>query len=134
MALVDAFSAIRSYLLADAAVSASVGGNRIYPLKMPQGETGSSIVLSRISAVGDHTNDGPVLLGRIRYQVDCYALTFGACADLALAVKSRLDGVRGTLSGISVKGIFFDSERDGYEPETEFYRVSQDFIVWHDEG
>lgn len=134
MALVDAFAALRTYLLADATVSASVGAARIYPLKMPQGERGASIVMSRISAVGDHHNEGPSLIVRVRYQIDCYGPVFGDVADLALAVKARLDGARATMSGLVVKGVFFESARDGYEAETEFYRVSQDFIVWHDEG
>lgn len=134
MARVDAFAALRTFLLADAAISSAVGGARIYPVKMPQGETGASIVMTRISSVGDHHNEGATLLARVRYQIDCYALTFGGSADLALAVKESLDGYRGTMGSVPVKGVFFDSERDGYEPETEFYRVSQDYIVWHDEG
>lgn len=133
MALVDAYEAIRTLLLLNATISTAVGGDRIFPLRMPQGETRTSLVLSRISAVGDHTNDGPVSLGRIRYQVDCYALTFGACADLALAIKSRLDGYRGVIGSFDIRGIFFDGVRDGYEDDTKFYRVSQDYFVWHSE-
>lgn len=138
MTLVDSRRGLRNYLLEDASISARVAGMRVYPLKMPQGMLLESIVYTRVSAQGDYHNGGPSGLARIRMQIDCWAPSLDAAASLADLVKERIEGFRGTMpygSGspsdeLTVRGIFFDSEREDYDDTAKLYRVSRDYFVW----
>ena len=138
MTIADLRVGLRAYLLDDAAISAAVGGARIYPIKLPQGQTLASIVYSRISGQGDHHMEGPSGLNRVRIQIDCWATTADAADLLARQVKERIDGYHGSMlwgddspdEAIIVQGVFFDSEREDYDETAQMYRFSNDYIVW----
>lgn len=133
MALADIIPALRSYLLADGAISAATGGARIYPVKLPQGVTAASIVVTQVSDIGDHHNEGASGLARPRIQIDCYAPDFDVARALALAVKERIDGYRGAMGSVAVRGVFFDGKGEGWEEDSALYRVRHDFFIWFDE-
>ena len=138
--MLDIRSGLRAFLLADAAVAAVVS-TRIFPTRMPQGEKGTSIVYLRISGLGDHTLAGASRISRPRFQIDCWAQSPGAAADLANLVKERLDGYRGEMPygtaspqlSIECLGVFFENERDGFDADNEMFVVSRDYFVWHRE-
>lgn len=140
MTILDIRLGLRAFLLADAAIAAVVGA-RVFPIKMPQGEKGTSIVYLRVSNVGDHIMSGPTRIARPRFQIDCWAGTPGAASDLANLVKERLDGYQGPMPygsaspqlSVEVLGIFFQSERDGYDSDNELYSASRDYMIWHRE-
>lgn len=133
--------ALRAYLLDDAAISALVGGTRVHPLRLPQGQTLTSIVYSRVSAIGGHTMQGPDGVVSLRVQVDCWARTADQAEALAVLVKRRLDGASGSWlwgdnspgEAVPVQGVFFDTVREDYDGEAQLHRVSQDFIIWYAE-
>jgi hypothetical protein len=141
VSLKDIRPALRAYLLADASVSDAVGGDRIYPVRLPQNQRSPSIVYNRISAVGDHHMEGPSGLAQTRIQIDAWATTQDAAVELADLVKERLDGASGEIlfgsaspsESLTLQGAFFDSEREDYDDAAELYRVSRDFIVWYAE-
>lgn len=141
MTLADPRVGLRAYLLDDATISAAVGGLRIYPIKLPQGQENASIVYSRISGQGDHHMEGASGLNRTRMQIDCWATTAGAADLLARQVKERIDGYRGSMlwgedspaEAIVVQGIFFDSEREDYDDVAKMYRSSKDYLIWYEE-
>lgn len=141
MTLADPRVGLRAYLLDDATISAAVGGVRIYPIKLPQGQTLASIVYSRISGQGDHHMEGASGLNRTRMQIDCWAPTADAADLLARQVKERIDGYRGSMlwgedspaEAIVVQGIFFDSEREDYDDVAKLYRSSKDYLIWYEE-
>lgn len=134
----DIRPALRGHLLADPAISAKVEGERIYPVRIPQGVNGTSIVYNRISGQGDHHNQGPSGLARSRVQIDCWAKTADAASTLANLVKDRLDGWQGDMEYgsssprefVNVPGAFFENERDLWDPESEMYGVSRDYFIW----
>lgn len=138
MTLADLRVGLRAWLLDDATISAAVGGTRIYPIKLPQGQMLASIVYSRISGQGDHHMEGPSGLNRARVQIDCWASTVDAADLLARQVKERIDGYRGSIlwgedspaEAIVVQGIFFDGEREDWDDAAQMYRASKDYIVW----
>jgi hypothetical protein len=76
-----------------------------------------------------------------RVQIDCYALNLAEAGSLALRVKERLDGFRGDMpygsnsppTALDVMLVQFDSEREFFEDNTKFFRVSQDYIIWYRE-
>lgn len=141
MSMVDVRPGLRAYLLADGAIAALVG-TRVYPVILPQGVTATSIVYSRISGQGDHHMQGASGLSRPRIQIDCWSLSADHAASLALAVKERIDGFRGAMpwgasspqDSAEVLAIFFESERDDYDPDSKLYRVSHDYLVWFRES
>ena len=140
MTLANIRSALRAHLLDDAAIAAVVGA-RVYPLKMPQGQTGTSIVYSRISNSGDHHMEGPSGLSSPRMQIDCWSTNPDTAASLADLVKERIDGFRGEIgyggdspsNRVRVQGVFFDSEREDYDSDVQMYRVSRDYFIWFEE-
>lgn len=141
MTLADVRVGLRAYLLGDGTISTTVGGNRIYPIKLPQGITAPSIVYTRISGQGDHHMQGASGLARTRMQIDCYALSADAAVSLANLVKERIDGFAGNVlwgdaspeEAIQIKGIFFDTERETFDAVTNLYGVSRDYFVWYGE-
>lgn len=141
MTLVDIRVGLRAYLLGSGAIAALVG-QRVYPIKLPQGITASSIVYTKISGLGDHHMQGPSGLARNRVQVDSWAATGDAATALALLVKERLDGFHGSMlwgsnspqASVTVRGIFFDNENEFYDDTAKLYRASQDYFVWYAES
>jgi Protein of unknown function (DUF3168) len=129
----DLRPSLRAFLLADAAIFAAVGGARIFPSILPQGEQRPSLVSTRISDVGDHHMQGPSGLARPRYQIDAYAQNADDADELARLVKDRLDGFSGLMGAVRVQGAFFDSLRDSYESEAQLHRVSADYLVHFEE-
>lgn len=142
MTLKDVRVGLRAYLLDDATISTTVGASRIFPVKLPQGEIRTSIVYRRISGQGDHHMEGPSGLSRPRMQIDCYAQTADAADLLALQVKERIDGYRGSMSwgedspaeAIVVQGIFYESEGpEDWDADAKMFRSSKDYLIWFEE-
>ncbi|MPZ58440.1 MAG: DUF3168 domain-containing protein [Rhizobiales bacterium] len=137
MSIADIRPALRTFLLADSAVAAAVGGTRIYPVVLPQGQVLPSVVFARISGLGDHHMQGASGLTRPRMQIDAWARTADEASTLADLVKFRLDGDRSPMGAgaaqVQVQGVFFDSERDDYDSESKLFRVSRDYFIWWEE-
>lgn len=150
MSLQDIRVGLRAYLLDDAAIAAAIDSGasaspryRIFPVRLPQGETRASIVFSRISGQGDHHMEGASGLAQVRMQIDCWAPTADAADSLARLVKERIDGYRGSMlwgedspaEAIVVQGIFFESEREDWEgtPPDIRHRSSKDYLIWFEE-
>lgn len=140
-AILDIRSALRTFLLADSPISTIVGGKRIHPVQMPQGQKETSIVYNRISGVGDHIMSGPTRIARPRFQIDCWAEAAAAANSLADLVKVRLDGYKGSWTygtdsppvSVDVLGVFFENERDGFDSDSKMFSVSRDYFVWYRE-
>jgi hypothetical protein len=137
MSVKDIRPALRAFVLALSGVSSAVSG-RMYPIRLPQGNTAGGIVYNRISGEGDHHNEGASGLARVRVQFDCWMPTHDAAAALALLVKAGLDGYRGEMgsggSAVQVQGVFFDSERDlPFDDLGKLYGVSHDYFFVYEE-
>jgi hypothetical protein len=141
MTVADLRLPLVAFLRADPAISAAVGGDRVSPLVLDQGDRGPSIVYTCVSAVGDHHMQGASGLAMARMQLDAWAETPDAADTLARLVKTRLDGYRGPMGfagsppgpGVQVQGVFFDNIREDYEAALQLYRVSADYLVWYEE-
>jgi hypothetical protein len=111
MSLKDIRLGLRAFLLANGPVAALVV-TRIYPVKLPQGVDGASLVLNEISGQGDHHNEGASGLVTARMQIGAWATTADGAHALFLTVKEAIDGYRGAMGGVDVQGVFIDSWRD----------------------
>ncbi len=115
----------------DAGVGAEAG-DRIHALQMPQNPTLPAIVYRRISGIRFPHLGGVSGWAQGRFQIDCWAESYGAAKDTADAVRASLDGFTGTLTTIKAT-IRIDNEFDLREDGTELYRVSQDYIIGYRE-
>lgn len=120
MALID--EAVRSILLSNPAVYELVG-TRIYPLVLPLDCTFPAISYSKPSSPHNRVVKSP------RFQIDCWdkANNFTAVQKLSLAVEAALNGYSGTVSGITIEGIYPLISHD--LSDDNFCRVSYDFSV-----
>lgn len=133
----DIRAALRALMLSDAAVSSAVGGNRIYPGVLPQGQKSASVVQNLISELTDYHMQGASGLAEVRIQVDCWAGTQDAAVDLANKVKDAISGVSGAQAygsnspqdSVTIHGIFADSARDDYDSEAQLHRRGRDYRV-----
>jgi hypothetical protein len=139
--LADIRPALRAFLLANPTVTAAVGGERIFPVVMPQGERRTSLVINTISETTDHHTQGSSGMVMARCQLDVYAPNPDDADTLARAVKLRIDGFAGLMpygenspqDSVQVQGIFSETARTDYQAEPELVRVSRDFLIWYAE-
>lgn len=141
----DIRPALRSILIADAAVAATVSsGNspdlyRIYPGVLPQGITLPSIVQNLISEVMGYIMQGDDGLMQARIQVDAWALTQDLAVSLASKVYDKLSGFSGTVTygsnspqdSVVVRAIFHDQGRDDYDSASKMYVRRRDYLIWY---
>lgn len=128
MALKDIRKALRSHLLGNGQV-ASIVGVRIFPVKMPQGETGDSVVLNEVSGSGDHVMAGASGLATCRMQVASWSRTADGAHSLHLVVKDAIDGYRGPMGDTDVQGVFVDSWRDVDDTEANLRGKLVDYRI-----
>lgn len=108
-----------SLLSGNAGVAALVG-TRIYPQVRPQADPLPALVYTVVDDIPAGSLAGWTSgLSNARVQIDAYAKGYIAAETLADAVRTAL-----ATSTLPM------SRRDGYEDETQLYRVSQDFSMW----
>lgn len=125
--------ALVAYLLAYAPLTALVS-TRVYWKRLPQGATGSYLILTRVSGIRDTTFDGQSGLVESRVQFDCYGASYKDSKLVARAVEARIGGKKFTQSGVYFPGAFLAAERDDFEDVDTPDRLnmtSLDFIIWH---
>lgn len=123
---------LRTYVLADPVIAAAVG-SRMYPRVLPQSVVLPAIAYSRIDTLRQHHLDGADGLPRARFQVTAWAKTPLEAANVAHAVRWRLDGVSGALGGSYVGAIRCVGERDIDDVEAGRYGVALDFLIHYQE-
>lgn len=134
--------ALRALLLGDATVSALVGGVRVHPIRLPQGQQNPSIVLNRVTESGHYVMSGSAGMAQARFQVDSWALTSQLANELGNAAYDALSGYRGPVSfggnspqdSFVIHGVFLDQGREDFDATSDLYRLSRDYIVYYVEG
>lgn len=126
---------LHTFLLADSNISTRVGGERIYPVEIPQKPTFPLIRYSHISGSRVVSTTADLGLSSPRIQIDAWARTYKEAAELADLILARLSAHQGyfkedaTPQSVFVQGAFMDNERDGFEPETKAYFFSRDYFI-----
>lgn len=96
--------------------------NKVYALVLPDDATMPAITYQRISNVPVDDLSGHSGLDHVRMQVDCWAETYAAAKELAKEVRAIM-----TAAGFKA---LLATDRDDYEPDTQRYRASSDYLVW----
>lgn len=114
-----AVQAIRTILMADAAVVALVGQN-VEPVRRDQATPLPSVVLQRVSLVPANHLKGAPTLDENRVQLDVFAETYAAARQIADACRAALEAA----------DVVMDRENDNFEPDVSDYRITQDYLIW----
>lgn len=136
----DIRSGLFAFLAADSVIGALVTANgitRIYPIHLPQGQLLASIVVTRVSGVGDYTMLGASGYARARYQIDAWAPTALAAGTLANAIHDAIDGYAGVwgsgANAVAIQGVFLADQREQYDDVVRLHGVSRDYFIHHGE-
>lgn len=139
--MIDVRLALRSILVSDSLVySLTASGANIYPVRMPQGLRAPSLVYNKITEREDYRMSGSTGLMNAQIQVDSWAETPQASADLSNAAHDALTGFRGSVlpvgsnspeESIEVRGIFLSSGREIYDTQEKMHRSSRDYFFWY---
>lgn len=127
--------AIYGLLAADAGVSGVLGA-RIYPDQAPQGATMPYCVYSEADRASTMTMDGPVSLDAWTMTLEVEADSKASVRRAAQAIRNKMLGFRGVVSGLTIRGIFDQSETGSLEipniaDERGVFAVAQDFTIWY---
>lgn len=110
--------AVSDALLSSAGVTA-LAGQRVYPLKIPQGTMLPCVVYQRT-----YSNPDMTLIGysseRVTMMVNAYGKTYGEVKDLAKAIRGAL--------AASPLNAQFQGDQDLYMDESTAFGVTMEFI------
>lgn len=125
---------LHAALVADGTVNGLVAG-RIYPEIMPQDVVYPAISYQRISTTRYQLLEGVDDFTQARLQVDCWCDSYAQVKTLALAVKSALDGVTGTLGAQAIQHCMLESMVDLSQVvgDKVHRRISMDFMIYLNE-
>jgi hypothetical protein len=128
--------ALAYLLLSDAGV-AGQAGNRVFPLVVPAGTALPALAYQRVSGPRLYSHSGASGIAHPRIQVACVASSYAGARRLAALVRTAISGYRGTVSGVSIGGMFVENEVDHYNESPDkadsSWTVWIDVVVWHDE-
>lgn len=102
--------------------SPTLAGGRIYAMFLPDGVTIPAITYQRVGTESINSFAGSSELDHVRMQIDCWASGYAEAKAMAAEVRQRMQG-----SGFKA---LLSNEFDDFEPDTERYRVSGDYLVW----
>jgi len=102
--------------------------SRIYPMVLPQEPEFPSLTYQHISAPREYSHDGAGLVNP-RYQFDCWSDDH----DEALAVAAELVAISKLAGPFFAQAAFIENESGHYEPETGYYRIIVEALLWHGE-
>jgi len=116
--------AIKNILLARNAIIALVS-NRIYYSILPQKPIYPAISFFRVSNFRQHNID----ISSLRFQFDCWALTYAQAVQLANEIRLALQREKGIFSGFSIiQGVYLN-EQYFYESDTKLHHIAVDMKI-----
>lgn len=121
-----------TYLKTQSGVTGLIGTGsamRFYPRNTKSNPTVPYAVYGKISAIREHDLDGSRGSSKSRYQIDCIGGAYSQAKLLAEEIRKSLDGYT-TQEFLSAK---LENEVDGFDDDTEYQRVTQDYIIYHTE-
>lgn len=124
-------AALRSMLLADAAVSGLVG-TRIYAGRLPQSHEYPAVTIDPVTEDDNNTLNSVGGLRWMRIEINAWALTYAEVNTLHKAVNTALNGSKGLFNGIDIRSVTsMSGGRYFYEDSVEAHRRLRDYSVWY---
>lgn len=110
-------------------------GDRINPVRLPQGTAYPAVSYFRVSRPTRRTFGGNTAIASPRFQFDCWAKRYTdakAVADQLIAALNNFSGTMGGTGGVEVQDIELMNEMDDDFLDTaDLYHVVLEFTVWH---
>lgn len=136
--MTNVLSSLRTFLLAQSAVTALLGSApAVYVVHVPPATARPYVVIHGISGEGHHHLRGASAIGSPLVQVECWAADGLAADAIADAVQSAVDGYRGRMDQLVVKGAFKRDRRGPLATDPQdgsalpLYSVQLDVEIWH---
>src|SRR5262245_21952559 len=109
---------------------ASLVGDRIYPIRAPQGAPRPHVVWLRQSVTRQQLYCGAddVVLGE--YQFSCYGITAEQSNDVHAAVKAAMQDFAGSMGGVLVKHAHLASDFPLEDEDPNIFTVRQLWRIW----
>ncbi|MGF7429585.1 DUF3168 domain-containing protein [Thermoanaerobacterium thermosaccharolyticum] len=104
----------------------SIVDNRIYPMILPQKPQFPAITYQKISGPRINSKSGDSGLSYPRIQFNCWGKTYLEAKQVAMVV---IDAMNKFTNGEAT----IQDEHDSYEPDTNLFYISVDFIIWYNE-
>jgi hypothetical protein len=128
--------ALKTYLEAQAGLTALLGDGKIYYVTAPQQVTAPYLLMTKISSVRMHSHSGSSHLAKSRFQFTIYGAEgdggYKSCKDIAAQLKTALQGKTGNIGdspGVDIGSCLYDDETDGYD--NGFLTLSVDYLIQH---
>lgn len=128
-----------SYLSTYAGLVALIG-DRVFPMRIPQGGTLPCLTYQRISTprILTHQSSGATGdLAHPRFQFDAWASTQKAAKLITDQVRAALNGRTGEIgtapNNITIRAALVENEVPEYIPDVDLNRSRSDYIIWHEE-
>ena len=103
--------------LTTAAAVIAIASTRGYPELIPEVSAMPAWAYQTISANREPVHSGASGLTEQVIQITCQAASYASAKALAGAIRARLHGFKGTLSGVKVHRIVVDNDQDGLADE-----------------
>ena len=131
--------ALYAYLGRQAQLTALIGAGdamRLYPDVLPEGVPYPAVTYFRVSTPRLHVLSGPSGFAQPRFQFSAWANNKADVIAVTEAVRAALDGFRGLMGEVQVRGVLSDDEmgdHDEYDGRTRSFHRVIDFQVSHEE-
>ena len=116
-------------LLKDSADVGAICADRIYPELAQQDVDTPFIVYTVLDTTPSATKNATSKLDTARVELYCISDDYEESMDLGIAVRSALDRQSGTLSGVEVQSIDFDTSDVQYDPDQRVYVLEHTYDV-----
>ena len=133
--MTDLETGIATYLEGYAGLVALIG-DRVFPTRIPQGETIPCLTFQRISTPRILTHDTSGATGDLtspRFQFDAWATTGKVAKSITDQVRAALNGKKGVIGGVTIRAALAQDEAPDYIPEAKLHRSRSDYIIWYEE-
>lgn len=114
-------------LLKDSADVGNICGDRIYPEVANQVDTMPLCVYTIESADPSGTKQGTSTLDIVQFDVMCMSTDYAQCMDLGTATRGALDRIGGTINGVPVQSIDFQSQAIDFDYPTDAHVLIQTY-------
>ena len=116
-------------LLKDSVSVGAICGDRIYPELAQQDAVTPFIVYTVTDTTPSGTKNATSKLDTARVELYCIADDYETGMSLGIEVRSALDRQSGTINGVEVQSIDFDTSDIQFEPDQRFYILEQTYDV-----
>lgn len=101
--------------------------NRIYSHAAPQTGSTPYIVIYRISATPRMTHKGAPGMIERQMQFSIFGPSQSQILGIADALRRLINGYAGAMGDYTVRGVFWQGERPGYNELSKLHQISSDF-------